>query len=130
MPEGLQKQKDTKRTSLTGFYHSPVLEELYLQDNRLVTIPATFFHFPSLAILDISNNKLQELPFDMWNAPKLRELNIAFNLLKDLPVPPEQVISLKYFIVIKHLFYNLLSLFLFSAHTQVIQILNQNMVQM
>lgn len=66
----------------------------------------------------------------MWNAPKLRELNIAFNLLKDLPVPPEQVISLKYFIVIKYLFNNLLFLFLFSAHTQVIRILNQNMVQM
>lgn len=72
-------------------YNCAVLEELFVQDNRLVTIPTEIFHLPSLAILDISNNKLQEMPFDMWKAPKLRELNIAFNLLRDLPVPPVQV---------------------------------------
>ncbi|XP_039969967.1 leucine-rich repeat serine/threonine-protein kinase 1 isoform X4 [Bactrocera tryoni] len=71
-------------------YNCPVLEELFMQDNRLVTIPTEIFHLPSLTILDISNNKLQEMPFDMWKAPKLRELNIAFNLLRDLPVPPMQ----------------------------------------
>ncbi|XP_055923849.1 leucine-rich repeat serine/threonine-protein kinase 1 isoform X2 [Eupeodes corollae] len=71
-------------------YSCPVLEEIFLQDNRLATIPAEIFHLPSLTILDISNNKLQEIPFDMWKAPKLRELNIAFNLLKDLPIPPMQ----------------------------------------
>ncbi|XP_036345648.1 leucine-rich repeat serine/threonine-protein kinase 1 [Rhagoletis pomonella] len=71
-------------------YNCPVLEELFMQDNRLVMIPADIFYLPSLTILDISNNKLQELPFDMWKAPKLRELNIAFNLLKDLPVLPMQ----------------------------------------
>ncbi|XP_054091980.1 leucine-rich repeat serine/threonine-protein kinase 1 isoform X2 [Zeugodacus cucurbitae] len=73
-------------------YNCPVLEELFIQDNRLVTIPTEIFHLPSLAILDISNNKLQEMPFDMWKAPKLRELNIAFNLLRDLPVPPMQTL--------------------------------------
>ena len=72
-------------------YNCPVLEELFLQDNRLNEIPPEILHLPALCILDISNNKLQEMPFDMWKAPKLRELNIAFNLLKDLPVPPMQV---------------------------------------
>ncbi|XP_054737581.1 leucine-rich repeat serine/threonine-protein kinase 1 isoform X1 [Anastrepha obliqua] len=71
-------------------YRCPMLEELFMQDNRLITIPTEIFHLPSLTILDISNNKLQEMPFDMWKSPKLRELNIAFNLLKDLPVPPMQ----------------------------------------
>lgn len=74
-------------------YSAPVLEEFYIQDNQLITIPSEVFHLPALAILDISNNKLQEMPFDMWKAPKLRELNIAFNLLKDLPVPPMQTSS-------------------------------------
>ncbi|XP_059217831.1 leucine-rich repeat serine/threonine-protein kinase 1 isoform X2 [Stomoxys calcitrans] len=80
-------------TGIRAAYSSPVLEEIYIQDNQLITIPAEVFHLPSLAILDISNNKLQQMPFDMWKAPKLRELNIAFNLLKDLPVPPMQTSS-------------------------------------
>lgn len=66
-------------------YNSPVLEEIYLQDNSLEEIFPEIFRMPSLVTLDISNNKLQKIPFDMWKAPKLRELNIAFNLLKDLP---------------------------------------------
>uniref|UniRef100_A0A182QR29 non-specific serine/threonine protein kinase n=1 Tax=Anopheles farauti TaxID=69004 RepID=A0A182QR29_9DIPT len=69
-------------------YQCPVLEELYLQDNRLEAVPAVLFRLPSLAILDVSNNKLQELPFEMWKAPKLKELNVAFNFLKDLPSLP------------------------------------------
>jgi Leucine-rich repeat (LRR) protein len=69
-------------------YSVPVLEELYLQDNRLENIPANIFRLPNLQILDVSNNKLQELPFDLWKSPKLREFNVAFNLLKDLPYLP------------------------------------------
>lgn len=66
-------------------YNSPMLEEIYLQDNSLEEILPEIFRLPSLVTLDISNNKLQKIPFDMWKAPKLRELNIAFNLIKDLP---------------------------------------------
>lgn len=66
-------------------YDCPLLEELYLQDNRLEEIPAAVFELPSLITLDVSNNKLQKLPYDMWNSTKLRDLNVAFNLLKDLP---------------------------------------------
>lgn len=74
-------------------YNVPVLEELYLQDNRLEIIPPSIFRLPSLLILDVSNNKLQELPFEMWRSPKLRELNVSFNLLKDLPnLPPEELL--------------------------------------
>lgn len=69
-------------------YSCPVLEELYLQDNRLDNIPSSIFRLPTLVILDVSNNKLQELPYGMWKSPKLKELNVAFNLLKDLPVLP------------------------------------------
>lgn len=76
---------DNSNTSNAGSYSCVVLEELYLQDNRLNDIPAEIFRLPNLVILDISNNKLQQIPYDIWKAPKLRELNVAFNLLKDLP---------------------------------------------
>lgn len=73
-------------------YNVPVLEELYLQDNRLEMIPPGLFRLPGLHILDVSNNKLQQLPFELWKSPKLRELNVAFNLLKDLPsLPPDEL---------------------------------------
>lgn len=66
-------------------YNCPVLEELYLQDNRLDRIPDAIFRLPSLTTLVVSNNKLQQLPYNMWLAPKLKELNAAFNLMKELP---------------------------------------------
>jgi Leucine-rich repeat (LRR) protein len=66
-------------------YSCPVLEELYLQDNRLDHIPEAVFRLPALVTLVVSNNKLQHLPYNMWLAPKLKELNASFNLLKELP---------------------------------------------
>ncbi|XP_052864950.1 leucine-rich repeat serine/threonine-protein kinase 1 [Anopheles cruzii] len=87
------RRGDTKRRAgigglAAGEYHCPVLEELYLQDNRLECVPASLFRLPNLTILDVSNNKLQQLPFEIWKAPKLKELNVAFNFLKDLPSLP------------------------------------------
>ncbi|XP_050515571.1 leucine-rich repeat serine/threonine-protein kinase 1 isoform X2 [Diabrotica virgifera virgifera] len=69
-------------------YSCPVLEELYLQDNRLDHIPEAIFKLPSLVTLVISNNKLQQLPYEMWVAPKLKEMNAAFNLIRELPSSP------------------------------------------
>lgn len=83
------KRKNTNMQNLV--YHCPVLEELYLQDNRLDQIPDAIFKLPSLVILVVSNNKLQQLPYTMWLAPKLKELNSSFNLLKELPMTPLEV---------------------------------------
>ncbi|XP_017772148.1 PREDICTED: leucine-rich repeat serine/threonine-protein kinase 1 isoform X5 [Nicrophorus vespilloides] len=66
-------------------YSCPVLEELYLQDNRLDSISEAIFRLPNLVTLVVSNNKLQQLSYNMWLAPKLKELNASFNLLKELP---------------------------------------------
>ncbi|KOX77506.1 Leucine-rich repeat serine/threonine-protein kinase 1 [Melipona quadrifasciata] len=63
----------------------PVLEEMYLQDNRLEQLPEFIMNLPALEIMDVSNNKLQCLPDNLWRAPKLKELNASFNLLKTLP---------------------------------------------
>ncbi|XP_017885653.1 leucine-rich repeat serine/threonine-protein kinase 1 [Ceratina calcarata] len=75
----------------------PVLEELYLQDNRLEQLPEFVMNLPALEIIDVSNNKLQKLPDNLWRAPKLKELNASFNLLKDLPSQTSRNISKKEF---------------------------------
>lgn len=72
-------------------YTCPVLEELYIQDNRLDHVPEAIFRLPSLITLVVSNNKLQHLPYNMWLSPKLKELNASFNLLKELPSSPVEV---------------------------------------
>ncbi|XP_021920937.1 leucine-rich repeat serine/threonine-protein kinase 1 isoform X3 [Zootermopsis nevadensis] len=69
-------------------YTAPVLEEVYLQDNRLDQICEEVFMLPLLVTLDVSNNKLHTLPYNMWKSPKLKELNAAFNLLRELPTNP------------------------------------------
>lgn len=73
----------------------PVLEEMYLQDNRLEQLPEFIFDLPSLEIIDVSNNKLQCLPNNLWKAPRLKELNASFNLLRDLPSQVSQNIVRK-----------------------------------
>lgn len=74
---------------------NPVLEEMYLQDNRLDKLPDFLMNLPALEILDVSNNKLQCLPDNLWQAPKLKELNASFNLLADLPSQVSQNIARK-----------------------------------
>ncbi|XP_041989151.1 leucine-rich repeat serine/threonine-protein kinase 1 isoform X2 [Aricia agestis] len=85
------EEEDTKRRGkkpakrATPVYTAPVLQELYLQDNRLEELPPELFSLPALSSLDVSNNKLRELPPQMWSAPALRDLSAALNHLQDLP---------------------------------------------
>ncbi|XP_060525729.1 leucine-rich repeat serine/threonine-protein kinase 1 isoform X2 [Cylas formicarius] len=91
LPQTSPTKKGHRRKGLhsdDSCYSCPVLEELYLQDNRLDHIPDAIFKLPSLVTLVVSNNKLQSLPYGMWLAPKLKELNAAFNLIKELPSSP------------------------------------------
>ncbi|XP_045457144.1 leucine-rich repeat serine/threonine-protein kinase 1 [Melitaea cinxia] len=83
--DGRQRRgkKQSKRSA--EVYTAPVLQELYLQDNRLEELPPELFSLPSLTSLDVSNNKLRALPPQMWQAPALRDLNAALNHLKELP---------------------------------------------
>ncbi|CAK1555976.1 unnamed protein product [Leptosia nina] len=80
---GRVRRKREKK--LSSVYTAPVLQELYLQDNRLEELPAELFSLPGLTSLDVSNNKLRALPANMWSAPSLRDLNAALNHLKELP---------------------------------------------
>lgn len=91
------KQRGFRRKSANSdelVYNCPVLEELYLHENRLDQIPDAIFKLPSLVTLVVSYNKLQQLPYSMWLAPKLKELNASFNLLKELPSShPNEVVA-------------------------------------
>ncbi|XP_069363530.1 leucine-rich repeat serine/threonine-protein kinase 1 isoform X1 [Maniola hyperantus] len=84
-----KNKKHAKRN--TEVYTAPVLQELYLQDNRLEELPAELFSLPTLTSLDVSNNKLRALPPQMWQAPALRDLNAALNHLRDLPTGDEGI---------------------------------------
>ncbi|XP_031347203.1 leucine-rich repeat serine/threonine-protein kinase 1-like isoform X2 [Photinus pyralis] len=92
LPVPMESPKKNNRRKKGGkddlCYGCPVLEELYIQDNRLDHIPEAIFKLPALVTIVASNNKLQHLPYNMWQAPKLKELNCAFNLLKELPSSP------------------------------------------
>ncbi|CAH0698418.1 unnamed protein product [Spodoptera exigua] len=79
------KKKRKKQKTRPEVYSAPVLQEVYLQDNRLEELPASLFRLPSLTTLDVSNNKLRALPAALWTAPALRDLNAALNHLRDLP---------------------------------------------
>lgn len=90
-PKRSRHRRRSKSETAKLKYDCPVLEEIYLQDNRLEFIPEALFNVPALVTLVVSNNKLQYLPYEMWKAPKLKELNVSFNLLKELPVNPIDV---------------------------------------
>ncbi|CAG4936611.1 unnamed protein product [Parnassius apollo] len=87
LEEELERSRRVKRPAKASaeVYTAPVLQELYLQDNRLEELPPELFSLPSLTSLDVSNNKLRALPPQMWSAACLRDLNVALNHLRELP---------------------------------------------
>ncbi|KAL1122208.1 hypothetical protein AAG570_003613 [Ranatra chinensis] len=91
--EDFESDAKSKFRVQTKGYTAPLLEELYLQDNRLDTLPSHLFSLPALSVLDVSNNKLSHLPYQMWQSPKLKELNAAFNLLRELPTVQSEDLS-------------------------------------
>uniref|UniRef100_A0A8R1XUT2 non-specific serine/threonine protein kinase n=1 Tax=Onchocerca volvulus TaxID=6282 RepID=A0A8R1XUT2_ONCVO len=68
-------------------FHSPLLENLLLEFNKLSVLPDELFssRLPVLNFLDVSYNKLYSLPETLWFAPRLRELNVSNNALSVLP---------------------------------------------
>ncbi|RZF34102.1 hypothetical protein LSTR_LSTR009743, partial [Laodelphax striatellus] len=70
-----RNKRHSKSLKFVKGYSAPMLEELYLQDNRLEWLPEELFNLPALVTLDVCNNKLPALPFKMWRAQKLKELN-------------------------------------------------------
>ena len=64
----------------------PVLQEVVLSHNNLVTAPDDLFYFPALVSLDLSYNAIQNLPWAIWQAPVLKDLNLSHNCIESLPL--------------------------------------------
>ncbi len=60
------------------------LRELYLNKNKLTTLPATFF-FPNLEVLDLTQNKFEIFPDVICKHASLTQLYMSKNALSALP---------------------------------------------
>lgn len=62
------------------------IKALYLQHNRLVTLPMEMCSMPNLQCLDLSFNQLAWLPAEIGQLVSLKELLLSHNQLQNLPV--------------------------------------------
>lgn len=62
------------------------VKALYLQHNRLVTLPVEMCTMPNLQCLDLSYNNLAWLPAEIGQLVSLKELLLSHNQLQTLPV--------------------------------------------
>lgn len=61
------------------------LLQLFLQKNRLRSLPAELWNLENLTVLSLRNNKLTYIPPSIARLRHLRELNLACNRLRYLP---------------------------------------------
>lgn len=90
LPTGKSKELDDVNILLINnenlYWSCNQLEEIELDNNRLVELPPQLFLIKSLKHLNVSNNCLEALPVEMWQAPTLFDLNACHNKLARLPV--------------------------------------------
>ncbi|KAH6906531.1 adenylate cyclase [Coprinopsis sp. MPI-PUGE-AT-0042] len=73
----------------------PCLTELYLQNNKLATLPWHFARLRTLVTLNISNNRFDELPKVVFDIESLTTLDVSFNKIKTLPDELGKLINLQ-----------------------------------
>ncbi|RCK63632.1 Glucose-repressible alcohol dehydrogenase transcriptional effector [Candida viswanathii] len=66
-------------------FHYDFLESLYLNNNKLTTIPPAIRKLRSLRTLDLSHNRINELPEELGLCFNLRYLYLFDNNIKTLP---------------------------------------------
>jgi CCR4-NOT transcription complex subunit 6 len=71
--------------SIQLFDYYPFLTKLYLNNNRLVSIPAEIGHLRNLAHLDLSLNQITTLPAEMGMLVNLRSLLLVDNKIEVIP---------------------------------------------
>ncbi|KAF9263742.1 PP2C-domain-containing protein [Marasmius fiardii PR-910] len=77
----------------------PELRVLYVQNNRLESLPWHFPKLKSLTNLNISNNKFKVLPHVVCDLKNLRDLDISFNMIEELPEEIGRLQKLEHLIV-------------------------------
>ena len=94
MLEGLPELERVFNTVENSYvWPCPSLTKLYLNKNRLRSLPEFVFSLPNLVHLDLSNNLLRELSFDLWKAPRLHTLLCSHNELEAIPTNWPHVLS-------------------------------------
>ncbi|OQR89838.1 membrane protein [Thraustotheca clavata] len=71
------------------------LEELWVTNNALESIPESILELPKLRMLQLSNNKLKILPSNLGNASSLEVLSLDNNQLSVVPHSIGQLSNLK-----------------------------------
>ncbi|RDW77484.1 hypothetical protein BP6252_05537 [Coleophoma cylindrospora] len=67
--------------------------KIFLQSNRLTSLPASLFSLERLTFLTLRDNQLDELPPSIGNLPNIKELNVSQNKLRYLPFEILQLVS-------------------------------------
>lgn len=65
--------------------HSDTLEEIYLKENFIPTLPQWLFQFAHLKFLQLSGNLLQTIPAEICDLINLEHLDVSRNRIIQLP---------------------------------------------
>ncbi|XP_078091265.1 volume-regulated anion channel subunit LRRC8D-like [Mustelus asterias] len=87
---------------IISFQHLKRLSCLRLWYNSIVSIPTTISLIKSLEQLYLSNNKLESLPAALFTLRKLRYLDLSHNLLTAIPVEVHLLQNLQHFSITKN----------------------------
>lgn len=71
------------------------LVTIFLQSNRLETIPDSFESFEHLRILNLSSNNLSIVPLVLFRIFSLEELDLSFNEISEIPEEIGQLVRLR-----------------------------------
>ncbi|KAF9918896.1 cysteinyl-tRNA synthetase [Linnemannia zychae] len=86
------KIKDLSKSRLQD---AKELITLFLQSNRLETIPDSFEAFEHLRILNISSNYMSKVPLVLFRIQSLEELDLSFNEITEIPEEIGQLVRLR-----------------------------------
>lgn len=76
--------------------HSDNVEEIYLKDNFIATIPAWLFSLTNLNFIQLSSNLLVDIPNEIDLLENLEHLDVSKNRLTNLPVQLCKLRKLRY----------------------------------
>ncbi|KAG0081562.1 cysteinyl-tRNA synthetase [Linnemannia elongata] len=71
------------------------LVTIFLQSNRLETIPDSFETFEHLRILNLSSNNMSKVPLVLFRVFSLEELDLSFNEISEIPEEIGQLVRLR-----------------------------------
>eukprot|EP00752_Nemacystus_decipiens_P011950 g10596.t1 len=71
------------------------LKELYLETNRILSLPQNFTRLRTLEVLDMKKNRLQDCPDGIGNLSRLKRLELDGNRLEVLPPSLSQLTQLE-----------------------------------